>query len=100
MSELIQIQGLGPLTQPQPERPLLKILKVGTIVSCLATVLTAQLWPAIASIFWWLSVGLGTVWAWQAGSRVEAHHRQTGLWFQPSTSRGPIAWCFAVVMTG
>ena len=100
MSELIQIQGLGPLTQPHSEPPFHKVLKAGTIVSCLATVLTAQFLPAMAGMFWWLAVGLGTAWAWQAGGRVEAHHRQTGLWFQPSTSRGPIAWCFAIVMTG
>ena len=99
MSELIQIRGLDH-SRNRNQSAASENFKVGTIVSCLATVLTAQLWPAIASIFWWLSVGLGTVWAWQAGSRVEAHHRQTGLWFQPSTSRGPIAWCFAVVMTG
>ena len=42
MSEPIQIQGLGPLTQPHSEPPFHKGLKAGTIVSCLATVLTAQ----------------------------------------------------------
>ena len=69
MSELIQIQGLGPLTQPHSEPPFHKGLKAGTIVSCLATVLTAQFLPAIAWIFWWLAIGLGTAWAWQAGSQ-------------------------------
>ena len=100
MSELIQIQGMRHHQPPTRLGKQSEALKLMTLSAIVMTVLSAQLFTGLAGLFWILSSSLGAAWAWTAGNQREAHHRQTGLWFQPTTSRGALAWLFAVLMTG
>jgi len=100
MSELIQLQGIGRRNLTTLPNKRLRVLQGATLGAIVMTVVSAQLFPALAGLFWTLSSALGFFWAWSAGGQRESHHRQTGLWFQPTTSRGALAWLFAVLMTG
>lgn len=100
MSELIQIKGLEPPPVSAVPGTRLTVSKFGTLGCIVSTLLASYLYEPLAGVFWVASILFGGVWAWESGESRESHHRQTGLWFQPTTSRGMLAWGFALMMTG